>query len=71
MKTDEAFVQRHLDTVKVLKALNGAEQFYVTCFPGDKDAVQITGTNTWIRKIDIQNIKFAFEAKNILDKNRL
>jgi hypothetical protein len=61
-------IQQHLDAVKVLKGMQGAEQFYVTCFSSDEGAINIPNTNKWIRKIDINNIKLAFDRKEIMDK---
>jgi hypothetical protein len=64
MKDD--FVQRHLDAIKVTKAMHGMETFYVTCDCGTEGAINIPGTNKWIREISIHNIKKAFEMKEIL-----
>lgn len=55
MKYD-ANTQMHLDRIKVIQALNGKDNFYVSCMPGDDGAFNIPNSNRWLRTISIGNV---------------
>ncbi len=59
MDNRDPFVEKHLNRIKIIQALNGSKRLFVECMPTDNDARTFPNSNFAIKEIFIEDISEA------------